>query len=341
MMATSGSNATFDLSPKSLVGVGVGLVAVGGASYLLFRHLTRDVMPQKWRRVGTVQRIHFFPVKSCAPLEISKPGVEYDCDVLSMSFEGIRERTLMVVNDKNEMITARVYPKMTQIHSKKVSPNKLLFSAQDLPDLELDFENLEGPEKHVHTVVWGVPVDVMLCGDRINKWFSQAIRNQDSGLKLVYYPYPKPVKAANSDFKGMPFMRQEDTGTFTDATSFMLMNLSSVADLNTRLKHPVDAQQFRGNFELKMDVDEPYAEDHWQWLRIGDDAVFRSVAPCTRCILPNIDVNTAERDSDGEPLKTLKTYRMFKYSAPALGIHLGLRLPGKVKANDVVYVGYK
>jgi len=114
------------------VGVGVGLVAVGGASYLLYRHLTRDVMPQKWRRVGTVERVHFFPVKSCAPLQISKTGVEYDCDVLSMSFEGIRDRTLMVVNDNNEMVTARVYPHMTQIQSKKVSPSLILKSLKML-----------------------------------------------------------------------------------------------------------------------------------------------------------------------------------------------------------------
>lgn len=86
----------------------------------------------------------------------------------------------------------------------------------------------------------------------------------------------------------------------------MLMNLSSIDDLNTRLKRPVDPLQFRGNFELKMDVDEPYAEDHWQWIRIGNEAIFRVVAPCTRCILPNINVRTAERDIDGEPLKTLR-----------------------------------
>lgn len=86
----------------------------------------------------------------------------------------------------------------------------------------------------------------------------------------------------------------------------MLMNLSSVADLNKRLKNPVEPLQFRGNFDLKMDVDEPYAEDHWQWIRIGEEAVFRVVAPCTRCILPNINTNTAKRDPDGEPLKTLR-----------------------------------
>ncbi|KAH8274587.1 hypothetical protein KR026_001668, partial [Drosophila bipectinata] len=334
----SASNASFDLSPKTLIGVGVGLVAVGGAGFLLYRHLTRDVMPQKWKRVGTVERIHFFPVKSCAPMQISKSDQAFDCDVLSMSFEGVRDRTLMVVNDNNEMITARVYPHMTQIHSKKIGDTKILFSAAELPDLELDFENLESPGKDVHTSVWGVPIDVMVCGDRFNKWFSQAILKKESGLKLVHYPYPMPVRTTNPRLKSMPYLRQEDSGTFNDATSYMLMNLASVADLNTRLKNPVDPLQFRGNFELKMDKDLPYAEDNWKWVRIGEDAVFRSVAPCTRCILPNINVNTAQRDSDGEPLKTLRSYRLFNYSSPALGIHLGLRMPGKVKTNDVVYV---
>lgn len=84
------------------------------------------------------------------------------------------------------------------------------------------------------------------------------------------------------------------------------MNLASVNDLNTRLKNPVDPLQFRGNFHLKMDEDQPYAEDKWSWIRIGDEAIFRIVAPCTRCIFPNINVLTGERDPDGEPLKTLK-----------------------------------
>ncbi|KAH8400660.1 hypothetical protein KR009_000125, partial [Drosophila setifemur] len=336
--SSASSNSTFDLSPKTIIGVGVGLAAVSGASYLLYRHLTRDIMPQKWRRVGRVERIHIFPVKSCAPLEISSPNPVFECDVLSMSFEGLRDRTLMVINDNNEMVTARVYPHMILIRSKMISPSKLLFSFSGLPDLELDFKNLESPDKDVRTSIWGVPVDVMVCGERHNQWFSQAILKKESGMKLVHYPYPKPVRVTNPRLRSMPFIRQEDSGTFNDATSYMLMNLSSVDDLNTRLKNPVDAQQFRGGFELKMDVNEPYAEDNWKWVRIGKDAVFRSVAPCTRCIFPNINVQTAQRDADGEPFKTLRSYRLFNYSSPALGIHLGLRLPGKVKANDVVYV---
>lgn len=86
----------------------------------------------------------------------------------------------------------------------------------------------------------------------------------------------------------------------------MLINLASIADLNTRIPRPVDALQFRGNFHLKMDKEEAYVENSWQWVRIGEQTVFRVVAPCTRCIFPNINVHTGERDPEGEPMKTMK-----------------------------------
>ncbi|XP_034106170.1 mitochondrial amidoxime-reducing component 1 [Drosophila albomicans] len=328
------------LSNKTLIGVGVGLVAAGTAGYLVYRHLHRDLMPIKWRRVGTLQQIHIFPVKSCAPLKISDQQQEYDCDLLGIGIDSWRDRKFMLINDNNEMITARGYPHMVHIQPKQIM-NGLLFTAPGMPDLPLDFHHLQSPGrdgKDVRTAVWGVSLTVMLCGTQFDTWFSQFILKKDTGLKLVYYPYSVPVRSTNPRLKHMPFLRQTDSGTLNDATSYMLMNLASIADLNTRLKQPVDPLQFRGNFELKMDVDKPYAEDDWQWIRIGDDAVFRVVAPCTRCILPNINVNTAERNVDGEPLKTLRSYRLFDYPSPALGIHLGLRRPGNVKTNDIVYV---
>ncbi|XP_030373696.1 mitochondrial amidoxime-reducing component 1-like [Scaptodrosophila lebanonensis] len=328
-------------SGKVLLGVGVGLVVAGGASYLIYHRLKRDVVPEKWRRVGILEEINLFPVKSCAPLKL-KDGDVLSCDLLGLTLQGIRDRALMLVNDNNEMITARGYPKMLLIQPQVLSSTGLVFKAPGTPDLELNFETLasESPGQDVHTAVWGVKLDAMLCGARFDKWFSQFILGQDTGLKLVYYPYPSPVRATNPRLKDQPYIKQEDSGTFGDATSYMIMNLSSIADLNKRLKRPVSPLQFRGNFELKMDNDEPYAEDNWQWVRIGD-VVFRVVAPCTRCILPNINVHTAERDVDGEPLKTLRSYRLFNYASPALGSHLGLRVPGNIKVNDIIYVESK
>ncbi|KAH8299726.1 hypothetical protein KR044_005049 [Drosophila immigrans] len=303
-MSSNLSNS-LGVSNKVLIGVGVGLVAAGTAGYLVYRHLHRDVMPVKWRRVGTLQQIYIFPVKSCAPLKIIDQQQEYDCDLLGIGIDNWRDRKFMLINDNNEMITARGYPHMLQIQPKQIA-NGFLFSAPGMPDLQLDFQALKSPGKDVRTSVWGANLNVMLCGSQFDTWFSKFILKKDSGLKLVYYPHEGPVRATVPDMKHMPFIRQTDSGTLGDATSYMLMNLASIADLNTRLKEPVEPLQFRGNFELKMDADKPYAEDHWQWIRIGENAVFRVVAPCGRCILPNINVNTAERNVEFEPLKTLR-----------------------------------
>ena len=53
---------------------------------------------------------------------------------------------------------------------------------------------------------------------------------------------------------------------------------------------------------------EPYAEDQWRRIRIGD-LEFELVKGCSRCILTTIDPQSGERNAQREPLATLKTYR--------------------------------
>ncbi|XP_061395298.1 mitochondrial amidoxime-reducing component 1 [Musca vetustissima] len=323
------------------IGAGLGVTMIaGGLSYLYYKYIKRDVMPLKWRRIGTLDQINIFPVKSCAPLKLSDND-EVFCETLGLQYRGVRDRALMLINENNEMITARIYPKMVLIQVMAIDDAKLCFNFDGMESLELDFSKLveEAPGKDVHTSVWGTKIDAMLCGEKYDSWFSRCILQKESGLRLVYYPYPKPVRSTNARMAKEPFIKQEDSGTFGDATSYMLMNLASVEDLREKMNKFVDPLQFRGNFHLHMDKDEPYAEDNWQWIRIGENAVFRIVAPCTRCIFPNINVTTGERDPNGDPLKTLKSYRMFKnYASPALGVHLGLRRAGVIKNNDVIYV---
>lgn len=153
-------------------------------------------------------------------------------------------------------------------------------------------------------------------------------------------------------------------------TSYSLVNEASVDDLNTRLKEPIKARQFRNNFVIKGA--KPYDEDNWEWIKIGE-SVFRNTMPCTRCLLTTIDPDTGVMNKRRDPLDTLKTYvhnfllnsiivkifdniiqPNFSYrqlsdpkirsaigESPAMGLHLGFR--GKegelVKVGDPVYVG--
>ena len=63
--------------------------------------------------------------------------------------------------------------------------------------------------------------------------------------------------------------------------------------------------RFRSN--LVISGAEPYAEDKWKKISIGNN-IFEIVKPCDRCSITTIDQQTGKRDGK-EPLKTLAEYR--------------------------------
>ncbi len=62
--------------------------------------------------------------------------------------------------------------------------------------------------------------------------------------------------------------------------------------------------RFRPNIVVK-DC-EPFAEDTWKRIRIGD-VEMALVKPCARCVVTTIDKETLEQGK--EPLKTFNTFR--------------------------------
>jgi uncharacterized protein YcbX len=72
----------------------------------------------------------------------------------------------------------------------------------------------------------------------------------------------------------------------------MLMTESSVADLKARVPPHVSVipRQFRPNFLVRGSA--AYEEDKWDWIRIGNTAVFRNVKPCTRFVItPEVSIS--------------------------------------------------
>jgi hypothetical protein len=51
---------------------------------------------------------------------------------------------------------------------------------------------------------------------------------------------------------------------------------------------------------------EPWAEDDWRRIRVGD-ALFRVVKGCARCVITTIDPETADREK--EPIRSLARIR--------------------------------
>ena len=91
-------------------------------------------------------------------------------------------------------------------------------------------------------------------------------------------------------------------------------------------------QRFRPN--VVVTAEEPFAEDQWQRIRIGD-AEFEVSWSCARCVLPTVDPATGVKDPNGEPFKTLRSYRRVS-GGVMFGQNLIPRRLGEIRVGDRV-----
>uniref|UniRef100_A0A182MZY1 MOSC domain-containing protein n=1 Tax=Anopheles dirus TaxID=7168 RepID=A0A182MZY1_9DIPT len=304
-----------------LVAAGVGGVALVSAGALLAKRRIENTPPKQWRKAGNLTELYVYPIKSCAPVVMQ--SVQW-ADI-GPQRNLLRDCTFTVTNADGEFVTARMKPKMVLVQPRfDERYETMVLTAPGMPELRVDVRALReaGADRAPSRgTVWGESVPTVDCGPDAARWFSRYLLDKDDSYRLEYTSRRR---------------HGADTGSLQDETSYMLFNDASVADLNRRLDNKVSALQFRPNFVVR--VPEPYAEDRWQCVRIGD-AVFRYEMPCLRCIFTTIDPASGVAHPDKEPLRTLKQYRQLPSygESPAFGIHLGARRTGEVKVGDPVY----
>lgn len=307
-----------------LVAAGIGTVTATAVGAYYVKKRIDNTPPKQWRRAGEINEIYVYPIKSCAPIKVSRTG----CSDLGTQRNQMRDRIFMVTNVDGKWVTARQRPKMLLIKPQfDEGYENMTLSAPGMNDITIEVKHLFKAQ-HINGVVWGETIPTVDCGDEIAKWLSRYLTDRDEGYRLRFYPLDKTSRNKSN----------EDTGALQDETSYMLFNTATVEDLNTRLDQKVTTLQFRPNFVVKGPP--AYAEDNWRWVKIGN-TVFKYVKPCLRCVFTNIDPESGIPNPEGQPLKTLKGYRKIPSlgESPAFGIHLGLRIPGEVSLGDAVYYG--
>lgn len=219
-----------------------------------------------------------FPIKSCGPINVNT----IKCTNLGVEDNLLRDRTFMVLLSSNgKFTTARQFPKLVHIFPRFEGEDMIL-SAVGMTDIKINVPKLFTLQP-IKKEVWGKPVDTVDCGDDVAKWFSRYLVNEDFGMRLVFYPSSQPSAEAVNKSSSFLTMSTNDTGAMHDETSFMIINESSINDLNKRLTKHVKPLRFRGNFVVRGA--QPWEEDKWKWVKIGNDVVFRYVKPCTRYVL--------------------------------------------------------
>lgn len=224
--------------------------------------------------MGKVNELNFFPVKSCSPIKCKS----FNCHNLGVECDNLFDRGF-IVSRNNKQVTARVYPNMLLIQPK-IDGNQLILSAPGRPNFNLNLDEMRKRPAKTEIECWYSNVIGIDAGDQVADWLSEFIVGQPGVLRLSFYPHTYPTKGISELDRKYKAYRDGDSGSYHDKTSYMLINQGSVDKLNTQLDHVVTPLQFRPNFLIEGPG--AYEEDNWQWVRVGDNVLFRVLKPCTR-----------------------------------------------------------
>jgi uncharacterized protein YcbX len=261
-----------------------------------------------------VSALNVYPIKSCAGIAL---------DVARLGPRGIvHDRTFMLVDREGMFITQREQPRMALIRPAISTDGDLTVQATDMQALTIA-SNPHGPRHPV--TVWKYNGDGIDQGDEIAEWFSSFL---SSDCRLVLFPN-EAVRRSNPKYA----RREQDQVAFADGYPCLLISEASLADLNARLEQPLPMNRFRPN--IVVSGTEPYAEDTWRMIRIGE-VTFDIVKPCDRCVITTTNQITTQRGK--EPLKTLAKYRQATDNGVMFGQNLTYARPGTIRLGDHVEI---
>lgn len=124
-------------------------------------------------------------------------------------------------------------------------------------------------------------------------------------VSLVLYDPERPREVDKT------YGRMGDVVNFADGYPVLITSEPSLASLQAHLPHgtnnKIGMDRFRSN--LVLDGNIAWEEDVMHHIRVGE-VELEIVKPCARCTIPTVDPETGIPDPLGEPLETLKKYRM-------------------------------
>jgi uncharacterized protein YcbX len=171
--------------------------------------------------------------------------------------------------------------------------------------------------------IWRDRCDAIDQGDAAAEWASAFL---GASCRLVRIA-DDTVRPVDRDFA----VSEGDQVGFADGYPFLLTTEESLADLNDRMAQALPMDRFRPN--IVISGFEPFAEDDWRRIRIGEIA-FAVVKPCARCPITTTDQATAKRGQ--EPLRTLATYRQVPGKGVMFGQNLIHESTGIIRVGDPV-----
>lgn len=237
---------------------------------------------------GRLASIHIHPVKSCRRVEVDQAIVS------GLGLAG--DRMWQLVDERGHPLNQRQHRALASVQPEIVGDGLRLSAPGRDP---IDVAPPGAPDGEVRSL-FGVSVPCSDAGDAVAGWFGSLVGER---CRL----------AAISDGPGwrLPdgFELHQQPMAFADAAPVLVTTASSLEWLQARAVEPFGMERFRPN--LVIENDEPWVEDTWAELTIGEASLTASLA-WPRCAIPQIDqdtVNTTDVPRHREPARVLKEHR--------------------------------
>ena len=141
---------------------------------------------------------------------------------------------------------------------------------------------IANPEHLIAANVWGDTLEnCFAVQPEIDTWLSYEL---GISVRLVYCP-DSAIRIVDVHYAGLG-----QRTAFSDGFPLLVISQSSLDELARQWGAPINFRRFRPNL-IVGGACEPFAEDHWRSIRVGD-AIFDLVKPCTRCVIPSLDPDT-------------------------------------------------
>ena len=231
--------------------------------------------------------INLYPVKSLAGISVTcwpvtKTGLQYD-------------RKWMLIDNAGQFISQRQLPQMALIKTA-FTKSHLILSASGMENLTLPLPQSDG--ETINSRIWNDQCEARSVSREADQWLSSFL---NYGCRLVYQP-DEIIRQVDPHYG-----RQADNVAFSDGFPFLIISENSLISLNQEMQLNLPMARFRPN--LVISGCGAYAEDGWREISIG--AIdFRLPKPCSRCVIPTIDPETAQTGK--EPLRTLNRIRKWQ-----------------------------
>lgn len=260
----------------------------------------------------SVSALYCFPVKSLGGMELNRAEID--------RFGIQQDRRWMLVDENGQFLTQRQCAEMVFLTAQWLQ-GKLQITHKNGDQIELGREDFAGDTCQVQ--VWRDQCAAIAAPLFANQWLSDHLGRP---CRLVYMP--------DSTFRRVDqnYAKQQETVSFADGFPLLLTTTASLENFNQHLPQAIEMLRFRPN--LVISGSEPWAEDNWQRIKVGE-LVFDVVKPCSRCAIPTINRSNAQKEP--EVFKALKKYRS-QGKEVFFGQNLIPQQQGIIKVGDRVEV---